>query len=300
MLVTPRLPIGLILFRYLRRYVLLFIGTALLALFTIRGLGWTWLALSTTPLTIVGIALSIFLGFRTNAAYERYWEGRKLWGRMVNVSRHFTHQSVAYLGPQTAHGLIHAQALYVHAFRCHCRQQAILADPHVRRMSTDQRREDFNAESNIPAAILSQHHTALAQANRDQRISDEQLRSFDVSLHEMLNIQGGCERILKTPLPASYVYFARQITIIFGAVLPFGLASQMGVECLIIAPLVGITFLLIDTTGRLIENPFSLNPYGLPLTTISLTIERNIRDRIGENETPPAPPLGGLMENVQY
>ncbi|MEL6342134.1 MAG: bestrophin family ion channel [Myxococcota bacterium] len=300
MLVKPELPINLIVFTTLRRYVYLFVGSALVAWLTITVFGWTWLALSATPITMVGIALSVFLGIRTYAAYGRYWEGRTLWGKVATVSRHFAHQSVAYLGADVARGLIHDQSLYVHALRCHSRSQQILDDPHVQRIAPDQRRLTLKRESNIPAALVARHHGFLADATRNGDLSDEQLRSFDTSLRDMLDVQGGCERIVNTPLPASAVFFARWITIIFGVVLPFCLAATMGFGVLIIAPLVAFAFLIIDVTGETMENPFSSDPYGLPLTSISLTIERNIRDRVGENETPPNPPPGGPMGNVQY
>ncbi len=113
---------------------------------------------------MVGVALPIFLGFRTNSAYDRYWEARKLWGRMVNVSRHFTHQVTSYLDPagpggaagaSLAEALIHRQAIYAHAFRCHCRDQDALLDIEVHRLADADALHPLNDSTNRPATLLS-------------------------------------------------------------------------------------------------------------------------------------------------
>lgn len=312
MIVGNELPIVQILTVYLRRYVLTFLGAAVVAWVLVDGLGWTWLAMPALPLSVVGVALAIFLGFRTNSAYDRYWEARKLWGRMVNVSRHFTHQVEAYVHPPPkatkavqaeaaalAAELIGRQAVYVHALRCHCRTQSVLDDIEVQRLADGSELEALRGSTNMPATLIGRQHTRLAEAARDKWITPQQLESFDTSLHEMLNVQGGCERILKTPIPVAYVYFSRRLVILFGCALPLGFVESAGWYTLIVAPVAAMFFFFIDTIGRLIENPFSTGFYGLPLSALSITIEQNIRQHLpGDPELPPSVQPAGPTGHV--
>jgi len=305
MLVSPKIPIVRVLFVFLRAQVLFFFAAALVAVLLDHVLALQWLRLSTLPVTVVGVALSIFLGFRTNSAYDRYWEGRKLWGGLVNVSRHFCHQVLEYVQGADAGAIAAWQAevvdrhsTYVHVLRCTLRRQDPFADAHVQRLLSDADLAQVRDSTNVPAALLKLNRRRVVDAAGRGWLGEERLRAMDVSFAEMLAMQGGCERILLTPIPVTYVYFASRIVLWYGALLPFGMVGELGLLTLLVAPLVSLVFVLIDETGRLIQEPFSTGVFGLPLSALSATIERNVREFVVPREQlPPAPqPVGPKRE----
>jgi putative membrane protein len=301
-LVTSTLPVLRVLFVFLRAYLLLFFAAAGLAVLLVDVLGLAWLRLPSLPLTVVGVALSIFLGFRTNSAYDRYWEARKLWGSLVNASRHLAHQVLEYIEGDQAQDLradvIARHAAYVHALRCELRRADPLADAHVGRLLSEAELDGYRDATNIPAAMLRRNRARLVEAARRGWLTEDRLRSIDNALAETLGVQGGCERILNTPIPVSYVYFARRLVLWYGAILPLGMIADLGLLTLLVAPLVGVVFVLIDETGRLIQDPFATGVYGLPLSALSITIERNVREFVVARAELPSPvePVGPHRE----
>lgn len=242
--------------------------------------------LPTAPLTVVGAALGIFVSFRTNSAYDRWWEGRKLWGRMINVSRHFATQVLNYLPASERplqRRLVHRHAAYVHALRCLLRQQDPLEDPEFLRAVPDDP-EQYRGQSNITHALLHRQSEELVALDDAGGLSEFRLQSMDRSLEEMLAVQGGCERIKKTPMPRGYGYIASRLIIAYGLMFPLGLVSEIGWLVLPINVLVILSFALISEAGRVLEDPFTMFWNGLPMTNMSMMIERNLGDRLGDEE----------------
>jgi putative membrane protein len=305
MLVSTTLPVARVLFVYLRAPLLLFTAAGGLAYVLIDTLGIEQLRLPTLPLTVVGVALSIFLGFRTNSAYDRYWEARKLWGALVNVSRHFAHQVLEYVEGDDSEAvavlqedIVTTHAAYVHALRSELRRGDALDDEHVRRLLTDAEVESYRGATNVPAAMLRRNRARVVEATHRGWLGEERLRAIDLSFAGILDVQGGCERILNTPIPISYVYFARRLVMWYGALLPFGMIAELGLLAVLIGPLVAMVFVLIDETGFLIQDPFTTGVYGLPLSSLSITIERNVREFVPTRPQlpPPVEPVGPHRE----
>ena len=124
----------------------------------------SWIKLPTTPLTVVGAALGIFVSFRTNSSYDRWWEGRKLWGRMINTSRHFSTQVVAYVDDKdVARRLVYRHCAYVHALRCLLRVQDPFADESYKRILPDEI-DPLRDESNLTHALLQLQTTTLSHS----------------------------------------------------------------------------------------------------------------------------------------
>ncbi len=260
----------------------------------------SWLVLPSAPLAVVGAALGIFVSFRTNSAYDRWWEGRKLWGRMINVSRHFTTQALNYLPADddaTKHRIVHRHAAYVHALRCLLRSQDPLADAEFLRALPDDP-ELYRGQSNITHALLHRQSEELVALDEASRLSEFRLQLLDRSLEEMLAVQGGCERIKKTPMPRGYGFIAERLIVAYGFLFPFGIVAQLGLLVVPINVLVCLSFALISEAGRVLEDPFTLYFNGLPLMNMSMMIERNLGDRLGDDdlvEVPGADERGILM-----
>ena len=256
-------------------------------------------------LTVIGLALSIFLGNRIRISYDRWWEGRKLWGRMINRSRIITRQFINFIeGPPEAADevkALHARLVtrhiaYVHVFRVAMRRESISEDADCVASLTPEELDQLSRETNPCNALVQMQGDDLQEALRRGWISEHRLQQIDLSLVELLDVQGGCERILKTVIPVNLTYFPTRLVFLYGALLSIGLVKALSWWTIPTVLMVGFIFRIIDLAGKLIENPFSTFVYGLPLYAISRTIEANLRDRIGQKPRPvPGPDNGVLM-----
>ncbi len=257
-----------------------------------------WLQMTPMPLGVIGGAIGIFVSFRTNSGYDRWWEGRKLWGRMVNTSRHWTTQVLMYVAPddpanaalhQTRGELVRRHAAYVHALRCLMRSQDALADERVLACLPDTDLDTLRGESNLTHALLQRQGDTVARLAREGVIDSFMLQSLDESIRHLLDIQGGCERIKKTPFPPGYGFLATRLTQAYAILLPLGLVESLSWFAIPMTLLVCIGFTLISEVGRTLENPFTLFWPALALMALSTTIEVNLRQRLGDTDLPPIP-----------
>jgi len=239
--------------------------------------------LPTLPMAVVGGALGIFVSFRTNSAYDRWWEGRKLWGRMINTSRHWASQVVAYVS-DGAHRrrLVYRHIAYVHALRCLLRQQDPFTDEEFTSALPDEDIERLRTESNLTHALLSRQMTESTLLSAEEHFDEFRLSNLDLSLRHLLDIQGGCERIKKTPMPPGYGFIAERLVVAFSFLFPMSIVGDLHWWSVPINLLVCLSFALISEVGRVLEDPFTMFYNGLPLSAISRMIEVNLRQRLGE------------------
>lgn len=256
---------------------------------------YDWLEhdLTLAPFQLTGVAIGIFLGFRNNASFDRYWEGRKLWGAIVNSSRSSTRMILSMVGPvpvsPEAHArhqeLVHHLIAWVHAVRQHLRRQDLLGEYEglLPRMEI----ERLRGETNRPNAIMQHLSTMLRQDVDRGWLGPMQQTVIEQELSRLVDAQGGCERIKSTPIPYAYTVLLHQVVAAYCFALPFGLAHQIGVYTPVVVLLVAYAFFGLDAVGDELEDPFGEDPNDLPLTTISRTIEVNLRERLHEEEMPP-------------
>lgn len=259
------------------------------------------LTFTAAPFTIIGLALSIFLGFRNSAAYDRYWEGRKLWGELLITSRILSRQVFSIVGPDPAGAgedlfplrrrMIYKTIAFAHALRHHLRE-------------TDGREElaPFLEEGELrrvlasvapPEAILRSLGDDLRHCLKRRLVGDPLAAKLDESLNILDRILGGCERIRSTPIPFSYSLLLHRTAYLYCFLLPFGIVDTVGMATPIVAGLVSYTFFGLDTLGDEIEEPFGTQPNDLPLAALSRTIEINLREALGETDLPePIAPTG--------
>ena len=126
-------------------------------------------------------------------------------------------------------------------------------------------------------------------------LTEQRLQQLDLSMVELLDVQGGCERILKTVIPVNLTYFSTRLVFLYGILLSIGLIKALSWWTIPTVLMVGFIFRIIDLAGKLIENPFSTFYYGLPLYAISRTIEANLCDRIGCEVRPVPKPVDGVL-----
>ena len=245
-----------------------------------------WITFPSFPLAVVGGALGIFVSFRTNSAYQRWWEGRKLWGRMINTSRHLCTQSITYLPQEQAVESVHRHIAYVHVLRCGLRDQDSFQDERVLSAMQAEEKTNLVGSTNLNHALLNKQMGLYSGLNKDGTINNFEMQSLDESIRHLLDIQGGCERIKKTPFPPIYGFLATRLTQLYAVVLPIALVHDIGLWVVPVNLVICMAFQLINEVGRVLENPFTNNWPALPLSAMSITIERNLRQALKEKNLP--------------
>ena len=289
------------------------VATVVTVLFAKYGIFAT--SMTELPFSLIGLALSIFLGFRNNTGYDRFWEGRKLWGRMVNVSRSFTRQLLTLIGPRMVdehdmhvlseaereeldairRRLVHAHIAYVHCFRQHLRSQDELAE--FAGLLPEALVEQLRGELNRPVAISQWIGDQLRALYDRGWIHPQHLPVLEESLTEITTVQGACERIKSTPIPTSYTVLIHRIVGLYCVGLPFGIVPKVGIMTPIVVAIVAYAFYGLDAVGTEIEDPFGFDPNDLPLSGLSTMIEVNLRQRLGETELPPLrEPINNILQ----
>ncbi|WP_211365313.1 bestrophin family protein [Polyangium fumosum] len=253
--------------------------------------------LTTIPFTLIGLALSIFLGFRNNTSYDRFWEGRKLWGGLVNTTRTITRQILTLVNAPADRAdeseavaafrreMVYRIIGYTHALRLHLRDQDRLEE--LEPFLAAAEIEALRPELNRPTAILQSAAYRLRDAWQRGWIHSYHLPVLEQSLTVLTDLQGGCERIKSTPIPLSYTSLIHQLVAIYCFALPFGIVKTVGVFTPVVVGIVAYAFYGLDAIGDEIENPFGMDANDLPLSGLSRLIEVNLRQRLGETDLPP-------------
>jgi ion channel-forming bestrophin family protein len=231
---------------------------------------------------VPSIVLGLLLVFRTNTAYERFWEGRKLWGQLTNTIRNLARMiwtSIKENDAQDQQNKI--KALYfLLAF-------AIATKLHLRNENINHELEPLMSKvcfeklknmNNPPLEIGFWIGDYLQNQYDNKSIDTYQLMTMVDLLNNMINILGGCERILKTPIPLAYAIHLKQLLFIYCLSLPFQIVKDLGLLSGIVVGIISFTVFGIEQIGIEIENPFGHDPNDLPLDTICLNMERNIED----------------------
>jgi ion channel-forming bestrophin family protein len=265
---------------------------------------WDWVALPHIPLSLYGSAIGIIVAFRNQSAYARWWEARTLWGALVNNSRSWARQVTTVMMPlnDTEAGdlreyqrrLVYHEIAYVIALRQHLR--GLEAWEELVPLLSEQELSALRDEKNVPLAIQQQMGALLRQCQMRGWMDMAHWRALDNNLDDLVDAQGGAERIKNTPMPKQYDYFPQLFVEMYCLLLPLALVINMGWYTPLGSTLVGFIFLALDKIGRDLEDPFENTIYDVPLTAITTTIEINLRQLLGETELRPAEkPIHGVL-----
>jgi putative membrane protein len=224
-----------------------------------------------------------------------------LWGGLVNHSRTLARRAMTLIDPgelpsaqEPGPLLVDMQIAYVHALRCHLRTQNPF--PEISGILPVQMIERLRGEKNVPAAMLQMMAELIREAFDAGRLDSIRLAALDGSLTELCNIQGACERIKNTPLPRQYDYGPRLMVHLYCLMLPVGLVAGLGMITPIVSTAVSLLFILLEAVGREIENPFENTIHDTPMSSLSRTIEINLRQSKGDRNLPAAvSPVEGFV-----
>src|SRR5450432_627129 len=230
--------------------------------------------------TLIGVPLGLLLVFRTNASYDRFWEGRRLIGAVVNRCRDFCRQTTAWLSddPLLCAELRRLSLAMVALIHQRLRQETDLSALGPR--LTDAERavlEPLGARSTVVATWLAQRLAKRAAAGT---LSEQRLQQMDLTLSGLLDALGGAERIMKTPVPFAYAQHIKIFVLLFCLTVPFAMSSTMHWLTPAGAALLAFGLFGIDEIGIEIEEPFGYDPNDLPLDLILKGVDEDTLDII--------------------
>ncbi len=230
-----------------------------------------------TPYEVIGGVLSLLLALRTNAGYERWWEGRKLWGDLVNRSRNLAISALSY-GPDDPawrERIVRRTVAFAHAARQSLRGER---EPEaLARLVGPDEAGRILAADHMPSAVSGLIGESLREARDRLELDGYAFLRIDPERITLIDDIGGCERIMKTPLPLAYRVEIRRILIAFIAASPFALLGRIGWITPIATMLIAAPLLSLDKIGTELQDPFSKDSLNhLPLDDICATIEGNL------------------------
>ena len=232
--------------------------------------------LNPSVFAILGISLAIFHGFCNNAAYDRFWEGRKLWGTLVWLSRNIARQVLTLPNVSMAEkqAFIRHQIAFVHSLRQQPRGEDNTAN--LQRLLTVEEQQAVVGQNFIALRLTQIMGQMLANWQAEQKIDVWQWQSLDNTLGEIAHIQAGCERINNTPIPYAYFVLLHRTVYLYCFMLPFGLGNAIGWVTPFVVSFVGYTFMALNEIVDEISEPFGTGENELPLGMMCDTIETQL------------------------
>ena len=299
----------------------LFYGTAVFAAYSF--LGWTNLDIPFQPISVIGIAVAFYIGFKNSQSYDRFWEARKIWGGIVNYSRTWTNNVLSFVknDPDAQRTLVYRHIAWINALRIQLRQPTSfsikenrsverLFDSHGERspgchnmqhLLSQSEIADLETRKNVATHLVKNQGLQLKTLLEAKKITEFDKQVLHANLEELYNLQGKCERIKNTPFPRQYAYFSTLFTWIFVLLLPFGLLSVFGeqlsqihsladigllVLIVFFSILISWIFVTMEKVGSNSEDPFEGRINDVPMTALCTTIEIDLRDMLDEKDLP--------------
>ena len=229
--------------------------------------------------SLLGFVLSLLLVFRTNTAYDRWWEGRKLWGKLVNDSRNLAIKLNAILDNNDSYNR--------NFFRKSISYFPHLQSRHLSEKSTefalDENYNELHATENEPhppVSLINMLMNRLIHLQKESKISTEQLIFMDKQLSGFLEVCGGCERIKNTPIPFSYSSFVKKFILVYVLILPISQAVTIGYAMIPLTVFVFYVLMSLEIIAEEVEDPFNNDENDLPTEQIAQNIEKNIQQII--------------------
>ncbi len=228
--------------------------------------------------SLLGMALSLLLVFRTNTAYDRWWEGRKLWGALVNNSRNLAIKLHAWL-PQDA---TDDRAFFTHIIPLFAFQLRAHLQAETTRLELDEKPHpeipDFDTSKHLPNQIISALNMRLNHLYTSKMLTGDHLIILNPEVQAFLDICGGCERIKNTPIPYSYSAFIKKFIFAYVITLPLGYVFSLGYLTIPIVAFIFYVLASLELIAEEIEEPFGKDPNDLPMERIANSIQRNVAD----------------------
>lgn len=281
---------------------LAFAAIITVAVFVLHKQNITSVTLPFSISAILGSALAIFIAFRNNSSYSRWWEARTLWGGIINSSRVLARLVITFTdshshqqnydkerSEQFKKEMIYKVIAWVHALRLHLRKQDSWNE--LKPFLSEEEFEQLKKSQNKPNYLRLVSGKKIYEAMANGTLGGFDSFQMEGQLLALANYQGGCERIKNTPLLRQYDFFTRLFLYTFMLLLPFSLIgdfTKMNIDFLMIpvSIIISFVFAIIGKVGEVNEDPFENRITDVPLTAICNTIERDLREMLGETDLP--------------
>lgn len=225
--------------------------------------------------SLVGFVISLLLVFRTNTAYDRWWEGRRKWGELVNDSRNLAIKLSAVLSDEEDRAYFKRMIPnFVFAAKEHLRKGVLFEQLEL----TTEEKELLSKKNHVPLAISELMYKKLIELKKAGKISEEEFLSFDKNVNAFMDSVGACERIKNTPIPFSYSLFIKKFIFIYVTTLPLAFVIQFGYFSALIATFVFYVLVSMEVLAEEIEDPFGSDDNDLPTDTICERIRANVEE----------------------
>ena len=267
---------------------LLFIFTLSCLVVAAHGQLFTWkITLNSSAFSLMGVAIAIFLGFRINASYDRYWEARKQWGSVLVESRNLARQSLTLLAPShDARPFVLGLIGFAATMRNQLRGLPNTAQ--TQGLFSESLTSQITSARSAPTLVLLWLGRWLQECRTKQALEPALAHKMEVSLDGLSLALGSCERIANTPLPFTYSVILHRSAYLYCGLLPFGLVDTIGLMTPLVVTIVSYTFFALESLSDEIEEPFGLAANDLALDAMVAGIDASLREMLGE-VAPPAP-----------
>jgi putative membrane protein len=266
-------------------HMLGFAAYAALVVAVVRHFAFDMSDFSIAPFGLIAITLSIYLGFRNNAAYDRWWEARKLWGQLVFDIRNLARAATALIEERDRHRALLMNALaFCHLLRGQLRRVDATAEA---KTFIGAEADGLSGHANRPDEMVRRMGRQVGAARKAGEIDAIGYRILDERLASLAALQAGCERIAGTPLPFAYTLLLQRTAHIVCLLLPFGLVASTGWATPLFTALIAYTFFGLDALSEELEDPFGTEANDLALDGLCRVCEISVLEALGE----PAPPM---------
>ncbi len=250
-------------------------------------------ALPIAAFSLIGLALSIFLGFRNNVCYDRWWEARKEWGALIVTMRNLSRESLL-LPDEVRQNVLYRSIGFAHHLNAKLRKKNTPAK--MQEWLNPVEYQQYLQHRNPSDFILQLIYKDILQCFKDGLITDICYQQLAAKVESMSTIQTACERIQTTPLPFAYSLLLHRTSYLYCLLLPIGLGGTLGFSTPIVVAVLAYTFFGLDGIGSELEEPFGLLENHLPLDAMVRTIEIDVRSSLGEKDIPePLRPVNYIL-----
>jgi len=247
-----------------------------------------YIELPVIPVSIpafLGTSISLVLAFKMNQAYDRWWEARKIWGEIVNDSRTLIIQLLSFSNnDMITKPLAKRQIAWCYALSGSLRNTNV--NTTIEKFIDADELKTFNKYNNLPLALLNKHSEDIRDLHNQHEINDYQQIQLDDTLLRLNAAMGKAERIKNTVFPTSYKLYLHLFIFLFIGMLSISLVGIDGIWEILLSFLISIPFLILEKASNLLQDPFENKPTDTAMTSISKTIEINIKQLIGDNDIP--------------
>ncbi|MEM6642861.1 MAG: bestrophin family ion channel [Bacteroidota bacterium] len=276
-----------------------------------EAIGYQPISFPAVPITLLGSALAIFLGFRNNSAYDRWWEARKIWGGIVNTSRTWGMMVTTFISAYRAETQLSGQIVnvakeelvkrhiaWLYALVMHLRKFTNWDD--LNTFIPEEEVVELKAYHNKPCHLLHKQAEELQKIHENQLIDDFRHIELSEVLKDLYDLQGKAERIKGTVFPYYYNYFTKAFLWLFVLCLPFALAPIMEWGAIFMSISISFVFTIIEKSGAITEDPFENRAADTPISTIARNIEIDLLEMIRSKIVPAPAEVKVGRFGVQY